>query len=118
MANQRSGFFLGGVLVGTAIGAVVGVLLAPRSGRETRSMLKKSADALPELVEDLADSLQVHTDRLSEAARVSWDDTLERLREAIQDGLEVSQQQRQALQTALEQPDPDETLDDEEVVKL
>ncbi len=118
MANQRSGFFLGGVLVGTAIGAVIGVLLAPRSGRETRSMLRKSADALPELVEDLADSLQVHTDRLSEAARLSWDDTLERLRDAIQDGLEVSQQQRQVLQKSLEQEDLDEALDNQDVVKL
>ncbi len=118
MANQRSGFFLGGVLVGTALGAVVGVLLAPRSGRETRSMLKKSADALPELVEDLADSLQIHTDRLSEVARASWDDTLERLRMAIEDGLEVSQQQRQLLQKSLDAGDEDEALDVEEVVKL
>ena len=33
--------FLAGFIVGGAIGAVAGVLLAPRSGEETRKMLMK-----------------------------------------------------------------------------
>jgi gas vesicle protein len=100
MSNNRSGSFLGGLLLGTALGTVTGLLLAPRSGRETRKLLRKSADALPELVEDLTTTLQLQTDRLSDSAKISWDGTLERLRTAIADGVEASQEQRQLLKQA------------------
>ena len=56
MSNNRSGLFVGGVLLGAAIGTLTGILMAPRPGRETRQLLKKSADALPELAEDLSTS--------------------------------------------------------------
>ncbi|WP_416667559.1 YtxH domain-containing protein [Egbenema bharatensis] len=100
MADNRSGssgLFIGGMVVGAVIGAVAGVLVAPKSGRETRQLLKKSADALPELAEDLSSSVQLQADRLSETALRNWDDTLSRLRESIAVGLEASQRKRQEL---------------------
>lgn len=97
MAN-RSSLFVGGFLVGAALGSIGGLLMAPRSGQETRKLLRKSADALPELAEDLASMLQLHADRLSDNARHSWDDTLGRLQLAIADGIAASQHQRQVLQ--------------------
>ena len=90
--------FVGGMLLGAAIGAVTGLLLAPKSGRETRQLLKKSADALPELAEDLSTSVQIQADRLSETALRNWDGTLVRLREAISVGVEASQRERQAIE--------------------
>jgi len=98
MANNRSGSFLGGLLVGGTLGAVAGLLVAPRSGRETRYFIRKSADALPELAEDLSTSLQLQADRLSESAIRSWDGTLVRLQTAIAAGLEATQQTRQQLE--------------------
>jgi len=98
MANNRSGSFLGGLLVGGTLGAVAGLLAAPRSGRETRYFIRKSADALPELAEDLSTSLQLQADRLSESAIRSWDGTLVRLQTAIAAGLEATQQTRQQLE--------------------
>lgn len=95
--TNRSSSFLGGLLVGATLGTVAGLLAAPRSGRETRYLLKKSADALPELAEDLSTSLQIQADRLSESALRSWDGTLLRLREAIAAGLEASHQTHQQL---------------------
>lgn len=97
MSSNRSGVFIGGVLLGAAIGTLTGLLIAPRPGRETRQLLKKSADALPELAEDLSTSVQIQADRLSESALRNWDETLERLREAIAAGIEASQQERQVL---------------------
>ncbi len=102
--SNRSGVFIGGVLLGAAIGTLTGLVLAPRSGRETRQILKKSADALPELAEDLSTSVQLQADRLSESALRNWDETLDRLREAIAAGIEASQQERQALNQEIEPP--------------
>ena len=93
MADNKSGAFLGGVVIGTAIGTVTGLLVAPRPGRETRQFLRKSADALPEMVEDLATSLQLQTDRLSETSLRRWEATLVRLREAIAAGQEASRRE-------------------------
>lgn len=99
MSNNRSGAFFGGLIIGAAIGAVAGILSAPRAGRETRQLLRKSADALPELAEDLSSSVQLQADRLSESALRNWDSTLIRLREAITAGVEATQRERQILET-------------------
>lgn len=104
MSNNRSGVFIGGVLLGAAIGTLTGLVMAPRPGRETRRLLKKSASALPELAEDLSTSVQIQADRLSESALRNWDDTLERLREAIAAGIEASQQERQILDSQSIEP--------------
>jgi gas vesicle protein len=100
MSDNQSGAgsFIGGILVGAAIGAITGLLLAPKSGRETRQLLKKSADALPELAEDLSTSVQLQADRLSETALRNWDGTLGRLRDAIAAGIEASQKEQQAIE--------------------
>ena len=102
MSNNRSGAFTGGLLLGAAVGAIAGVLAAPRSGRETRQILKKSADALPELAEDLSSNVQIQADRLSESAIRNWDNTLVRLKEAIAVGLEATQREQQILSEAEE----------------
>lgn len=99
MSTNRSGAFLGGLLMGAAIGTVTGILMAPRPGRETRQLLKKSADALPELAEDLSTTVQLQADRLGESALRNWDGTLGRLKEAIAAGLEATQRERQVLES-------------------
>jgi gas vesicle protein len=97
MSNNQKNAFLGGVLIGGAIGAIVGLLVAPRSGKETRTIVKKSADALPELAEDLSSSLQLQAGKLSATAVKNWDETLNRLQVAIASGLAASQQESQKL---------------------
>ncbi|MDZ8263798.1 YtxH domain-containing protein [Nostoc sp. ChiQUE01b] len=107
MSNNRSGVFFGGLMLGATIGALTGLLVAPRTGRETRKILKKSADAIPELAEDLSMSVQIQADRLSASALRNWDDTLDRLREAIAAGVDASQRESQVLkrQTSVEDSD-------------
>lgn len=89
---------IAGVLVGSALGTIIGLLVAPRPGRETRRILKKSVAALPELAEDLSSSVQLQADRLSESALQNWDNTLTRLKEAIAAGIEASQQETREIQ--------------------
>lgn len=110
MSNNKSDGLLSGILIGTALGAVAGILAAPRTGKETRRVLRKSADALPELAEDLATSVQFQADRLSATALGNWEGTLERLREAIAAGQIASQQEwnRQAsVKTASDRQSPE-----------
>ena len=97
MSDNQSGGFIGGLMLGAAVGAVAGLLMAPRTGRETRRILRKSADALPELVEDLSSSIYLQADRLSETALVNWEHTLTRLREAIAAGQVASRQEYEHL---------------------
>ncbi|MBD2427741.1 YtxH domain-containing protein [Phormidium sp. FACHB-1136] len=115
MADKQSGGFWGGLVIGVAVGAVTGLLLAPRTGRETRKILKKSADALPELVEDLATSVHLQADRLSETALTNWEHTLVRLRDAIAAGQAASRQEYEHLTQAVsasQPPDGDASLED------
>lgn len=88
--QDRAGIFVSGLMIGSAVGTVLGLLVAPRTGRETRKVIRKSADALPELAEDLTASIQLQADRLSESTLENWDGTLARLREAIAAGIEAS----------------------------
>lgn len=99
MSKQNpTGVFVGGLIIGSAIGTVLGLLIAPRTGKETRKVIKKSADALPEIAEDLTTSIQLQADRLSESTLENWEGTLDRLRTAIAAGIETSRATTQATQ--------------------
>lgn len=107
MSNNRSGVFIGGVMLGATIGALAGLLAAPRPGRETRKLLRKSADAIPELAEDISTSVQIQADRLSNNALRNWDETLDRLKEAIAAGVDATQRENQVLKRQKPNQDSD-----------
>lgn len=98
MSGKRSGALVVSMMLGAAAGVVAGLLMAPRTGKETRHLLKKTADALPDLAEDLSTTVQMQADRLSETALKNWDSTLVRLRDTIAAGVEATRQAQQAQQ--------------------
>ena len=93
-----SGAFIGGVIVGAAVGAIAGLLAAPKQGKETRKLIQESADALPELLDDVSDTVQFHAERWTEVGLNKWDRTLLRLRTAITTGLDVGKEERRRLE--------------------
>ena len=104
MANR--GTFASGLTVGAIAGLTIGLLIAPRTGRENRQTLQKSARALPELGTDLASSLQFQTDRAVALAQHRWGDTLGRLRQSVAAGLAATQQEFHAtVRAAARTPD-------------
>jgi gas vesicle protein len=105
MSDNRSGGFFTGIVLGAAAGAIAGLLAAPRTGQETRRILKKSADALPDLAEDLSTSVQLQADRLSESALKRWDGTLLRLKDAIAAGVEAGMEANARSMNRLESRD-------------
>ena len=100
MSKRGIGAFIGGVALGSAVGTVVGLLVAPRSGRDTRKTLKKSAQALPEIAEDVSSSVQLQANRFSETTLSNWDNTLSRLKDAIAAGIEASRMETAAVDKA------------------
>ena len=97
MSKNRSGIFIGGLILGAAIGTLAGLLVAPRTGRETRKLVKKSANAIPELAEDISSSVQIQANRLSTSTLQNWDETVDILREAIAIGIDATQRESQSL---------------------
>ena len=97
--QNRAGTFITGLTIGSAIGTVIGLLIAPRTGKETRKVLEKSVDALPELAEDLATTLQLQTSRLSTEALQNWEETLTRLQTAIAAGQEATQWEKEKIKS-------------------
>lgn len=101
-SGSSTGAFVGGIVVGAAVGAIAGLLAAPNRGKETRQLIRESADALPDLMDDVSDTVQYHAERWTEVGLNKWDSTLFRIRRAITTGLDVSKQERRRL----EYPDP------------
>lgn len=73
-SSSSLGKFLLGTLVGGAVGAVIGMLLAPRSGSETRALIKdefdnryrQSSDAVREKAEQIKEKATGLKDRIAE----------------------------------------------------
>jgi gas vesicle protein len=95
MADKNRGTFIGGMIIGTAIGTLTGLLVAPRKGRDTRKILNKTMSAVPQMAEDIASSVQLQADKVSAAASGRWQDTLDRLATAISAGIVASQSVRE-----------------------
>jgi gas vesicle protein len=92
--QEKNNAFLVGMIVGSSIATIVTLLLTPRNGEENRKIVSKTAQALPEMAEDISSTLQLKSDRLSQSALQKWDNTLNRLKKAITAGVEASQNYR------------------------
>ncbi|MFM7887427.1 MAG: YtxH domain-containing protein [Pseudanabaena sp.] len=95
--SNGAGKFFGGVIVGTVIGATLGILFAPRSGKETRQVLKRSSKDLSKLAEEVSNNVQYQTDRLTVKAQRNIDEALIRLQEAIATGQDASRKLQDEL---------------------
>jgi gas vesicle protein len=58
--------FLTGLLTGAAIGGIIALLYAPRSGKETREQIKNKFDELEKELEDLKGKASLKTGKIKE----------------------------------------------------
>jgi gas vesicle protein len=58
--------FLTGLLTGAAIGGIIALLYAPRSGKETREQIKNKFDELEKELEDLKGKASQKTGKIRE----------------------------------------------------
>jgi len=81
MAEQNSGITY--FVVGLGIGVAVGLLMAPRSGEETRQFLRTKADEGTEYLRTKADEGKEFVRRRGTELRESASDLIDRSKEAI-----------------------------------
>jgi gas vesicle protein len=72
--STRTGDFLKGIIVGSALGALLGILYAPKSGKETREDLAQKA-------EDLMAKAKVEYERAMERSKRVYDEAIKRAEE-------------------------------------
>lgn len=64
-STSNLGKFIVGALVGGVVGAALGMLLAPRSGNETREMIREELD---NQMREVSDTLKEKSDTIKEKA--------------------------------------------------
>jgi len=81
MAEQNNGITY--FVVGLGIGVAVGMLLAPRSGEETRQLLREKADEGKDYLRTKADESKEFVRRRSTELRESASDLIDRSKDAL-----------------------------------
>lgn len=90
--EEKNTTFILGLLLGGSIATIATLLFTPRTGKQNRQILRKTAQALPEMVEDVSTTLQSRTSRLSATSVQKWNSTLERLKVAIAAGVNATRE--------------------------
>lgn len=81
MAEQNSGISY--FVVGLGIGVAIGMLMAPRSGEETRQLLRARADEGKDFLRTKADESREFVRRRGTELRESASDLIDRSKEAL-----------------------------------
>ena len=71
-----------GLVIGAAIGGALGLLFAPRSGKETRDELRERAETALDELREAADQLSDRARDLAVKTRANLNDSIEAGREA------------------------------------
>jgi gas vesicle protein len=81
MAENNTG--LSYFIVGLGVGVAVGMLMAPRSGEETRELLRSKADESKDFLRHKADESREYVRRRGGELRESATDLIDRSKDAI-----------------------------------
>ena len=83
MSKDNGGGFSSGLILGAIIGAVAGILMAPKPGSETRSELMEKSDYWREKAEQLSDLVVARLGPTLEAVRENVPPTLENMKSRV-----------------------------------
>jgi gas vesicle protein len=84
--------FMIGLLIGTAVGAAVGLLLAPKSGAELRHQLADYSERFRRRAGETYERASERVSDLAQRGRETVNDLSQRGREAVQRGRETMEQ--------------------------
>ncbi len=88
---------LGGLLIGALGGFALGMLLAPQSGRNTRSQLGENLGDMGLRASELAENVRGNTESLLNTTRTTIEEKLALLNEAVEAGRKAAAYKREEL---------------------
>ena len=99
MENRSSSGWelLGGLALGALGGFMVGLLVAPKSGGETRDELSGSIGDVRERTNYLLENLRGNTEQMLDSTRAAIEERMELLNEAIEAGRKAAEYKRAEL---------------------
>ena len=77
------GKFLAGVVVGGAVGAIAGLLLAPQTGEETREMLNDATKDVAKRTNDTVKEIQEKADTIATDLQKKGDEIMDGIQSII-----------------------------------
>lgn len=77
------GRFLAGVIVGGALGAIAGILLAPQSGEETREMLNDASKDVAKKTDKTVKDIQDKADTVVSELQQKGDEIMGKIQDLI-----------------------------------
>jgi gas vesicle protein len=83
-----------GFIVGSLIGAALGILYAPKSGRDTRASIRKSTEELLAKVQEQYDETREKIEKLARHEKELYGEKKERLKKALEAGVEAYKQEK------------------------
>jgi gas vesicle protein len=109
--------FLSGLFYGAVIGTTVGLLMAPRSGIETRQQLRETSVRLRDQVEHTAQEAKHKAEELQQQSREYLEETKERLERTADAVIKSAQESwNEERETTPEFPEHLVTTERQEVV--
>jgi gas vesicle protein len=87
---SKRGDFVSGLIVGGLLGAVIGILYAPKSGKETREDIARKADEILAKAKEKVEEVE----GLAERGKESFQDGKTRLKKAIEAGVEAFREEK------------------------
>jgi gas vesicle protein len=100
--------FLAGFMIGALVGAAVALLFAPRSGDQTRTMIRERGIELGHQAEDLQMQARERAEALQTQARERADALQSNLKQAVEEGKAAAAERREELLAQLEPEQPGE----------
>jgi gas vesicle protein len=97
-----AGFFIAGLLVGAALGAVAALLFAPAPGEETRELLSQKGIELKGKAKELSDEAKERAEALEAQSRIVMEEKRARLQEAVEEGKKAAAKTKEELLGKLE----------------
>ena len=99
MSEEKSGASVGFFLVGLGIGAVIALLLAPRSGKETRDMIAQKAEEGRDYVKTKSEEIRKQAEDAVEKGK----DLVNKQKDLLSAALEAGKQAYQEEKTKAKQ---------------
>lgn len=96
MSEKNSGEVILAFVLGGIIGAALGIMFAPASGKETRKKLKDIGEDLEEKIEDLGAEVKTKTKNIVHEGKEKIVATAERFEEAFEAGKKAFAEKKNA----------------------